>query len=143
VWNRVFARFHPILTILPDFNLILPISEFYERFSTFSLYWLVKSYDFTSWIAILTTLVGSTIFSLSYRSMFFTGCHFICDFSSNDHNLSFLLFLLSKKKINIAYKLFKKIIQFDELWDSYTTRDSHIISITREFHARDVNPNDL
>ena len=39
-----------------DFNLILPISEFYERFSTFSLYWLVKSYDFTSWIAILITL---------------------------------------------------------------------------------------
>jgi hypothetical protein len=44
-------------------------------------------------------VVGSPIFSLSYRSMFFTGCHSICDFSSNDHNLSFLLFLLSKKKI--------------------------------------------
>jgi hypothetical protein len=47
-WNRLFTWFHPILTILPDFNLILPIFEFYERFSTFSLYWLVKSYDFTS-----------------------------------------------------------------------------------------------
>jgi len=58
-WNRVFARFHPILTILPDFNSILSIFEFYERFSTFSLYWLVKSYDFTSWIAILTTLASS------------------------------------------------------------------------------------
>ena len=47
-WNRVFMWFHLILTILPDFNLILSIFEFYERFSTFSLYWLVKSYDFTS-----------------------------------------------------------------------------------------------
>jgi hypothetical protein len=58
-WKReigVKSRFCAILTILPDFNLILPIFEFYERFSTFSLYWLVKSYDFTSWIAILTTL---------------------------------------------------------------------------------------
>jgi hypothetical protein len=44
-------------------------------------------------------VVGSPIFSLSYRSMFFTGCHSICDFSINEHNLSFLLFLLSKKKI--------------------------------------------
>ena len=60
MWNRVFARFHLILTILPDFNPILPISEFYEWFSTFSLYWLVKSYDFTSWIAILTTLLPTT-----------------------------------------------------------------------------------
>jgi hypothetical protein len=33
-WNRDFTRFHPILMILPDFNLILPISEFYKRFST-------------------------------------------------------------------------------------------------------------
>jgi len=37
-------------------------------------------------------VVGSTIFSLSYRSMFFTGRHSISDFSSNNHNLSFLLF---------------------------------------------------
>jgi hypothetical protein len=42
-------------------------------------------------------VVGSTIFSLSYHSMFFTGCHSICDFSSNDHNLSFLFFFEVKK----------------------------------------------
>jgi hypothetical protein len=33
-WNRDFMRFHLILTILPDFDLILPIFEFYKRFST-------------------------------------------------------------------------------------------------------------
>ena len=27
-WNRDFMRFHPILTILPDFDPILPISSF-------------------------------------------------------------------------------------------------------------------
>jgi hypothetical protein len=46
-WNHDFTRFHPIL----------PISKFYERFSTSSLCWLLKSYDFTSWITILTTLL--------------------------------------------------------------------------------------
>jgi hypothetical protein len=33
-WNRDFTRFHPILTILPDFDPILPDSEFYTWFST-------------------------------------------------------------------------------------------------------------
>jgi len=32
------SRFHPILTISPNFNLISSIFEFYERFSTLSLY---------------------------------------------------------------------------------------------------------
>jgi hypothetical protein len=33
-WNRDFKRFHPILTILPYFNPILPDFEFRKRFST-------------------------------------------------------------------------------------------------------------
>ena len=49
-WNRDFSQFHPILTISPIF-------DFFKRFSTQSMFWLVKSYDFTSQNAILTTLV--------------------------------------------------------------------------------------
>jgi len=58
-WNRDFSRFHPILTISPDFNPISPIFDFFKRFNTQSMFWLVKSYDFTSQNAILTTLASS------------------------------------------------------------------------------------
>ena len=78
-WNRDFMRFHPILTILPDFNPILSISEFFEWFCTLSLYWLVKSYDFTSWIAILTTLLGMSIFfkNIFYLKVYWKNILFI------------------------------------------------------------------
>jgi len=58
VWSRVFFLwFHPILTISSNFNLIPTIFKFFKRFNTLNIYWLVKSYDFTSQNAILTSLV--------------------------------------------------------------------------------------
>ena len=71
------SRFHPILTISPNFNLISSIFEFYERFSTLSLYWLVKSYDFTSQIAILTTLLGSDVLHKIMNIKIFSIKYFI------------------------------------------------------------------
>jgi hypothetical protein len=56
-WNRDFARFHLIFVILLDFNSILSIFNFFKRFNPKYMFWLVKSYDFTSQNAILTTLV--------------------------------------------------------------------------------------
>ena len=56
-WNHDSIRFHPILTISPDFNPISPIFYFSKRFNTQSMFWLVKSYDFTSQNTILTTLL--------------------------------------------------------------------------------------
>jgi len=47
-------RFH---LILPNFNPISTIFEFLKWFRTLSIYWLVKSYDFTNQLAILTTLL--------------------------------------------------------------------------------------
>jgi len=57
-WNRDFSRFHPILTISPDFNPISPIFDFFKRFNMQNMFWLIKSYDFTSQNTILTTLAA-------------------------------------------------------------------------------------
>jgi hypothetical protein len=53
----------PSSPILTDFNRVwqsLLVFEFSTRFHTVYLYWLVKSYDFTSQLASLTTMIYCT-----------------------------------------------------------------------------------
>jgi len=58
-WNRKIGSklaISPVFSRFFQFHPILPIFEFLKWFGTLSMYWLVKSYDFTSQLASLTTL---------------------------------------------------------------------------------------
>jgi hypothetical protein len=91
-----------------DFNPISTIFEFLKRFRTLSIYWLVKSYDFTSQLAILTTL--STIVYI------YILCKKFIDEMDCEHEATFIWVLIIWVECGWIAIMFVDFKMWDKFW---------------------------